>query len=967
MHTRWRKQAGQQPTVNTPLAKAGSPAACKQHSRHYHAEGESAMCPPGLTRLLLFHLLLIKLHTGKGAAKECEEDQFQCRNERCIPAVWKCDEDDDCSDNSDEADCLKKTCAESDFTCNNGHCIPARWKCDGEEECPDGSDESEVTCTKQVCPAEKISCGDSSNKCIPSSWRCDGEKDCESGIDEAGCTTVCSSNEFQCSNKTCVAMIFVCDGDNDCGDGSDERKCSPLTCNPNEFQCNNSVCIPEPWVCDNQPDCEDHSDELMEKCGYKVKPQVLNTCAAHEFRCGNGECIHLNWKCDGDEDCKDKSDEQNCPLVTCRPDEFQCGDGTCINGAKQCNKVHDCPDNSDEAGCINESTCESPRKFQCKNGECIDGVKVCDSHRDCRDGSDEPVKECDQNECSINNGGCSHICKDLKIGYECECPPGYKLLDKKTCGDIDECENPDACSQICINYKGDYKCECYEGYEMDTLSKNCKAVGKSPYLIFTNRHEVRKIDLVKRDYSRIIPMLKNVVALDVEVATNRIYWCDLFYRKIYSAYIDKASDTAEQVILIDSQLNSPEGLAMDWIHKNIYWTDSGNKTISVATADGSKRKTLFSTDLSEPRAIAVDPTRGYMYWSDWGDKAKLEKSGLNGMDRQVLVTDNIEWPNGITLDLLNQRLYWVDSKLHLLSSIDFSGGNRKVLISSADDLSHPFGVAVFEDKVFWTDLENEAIFSANRLNGLDISILAENLNNPHDIVVFHELKQPKAPDSCELSSQPNGGCEYLCLPAPQISLHSPKYTCACPDNMWLHPDMKKCYKDLPAASTTEPVSTPVSTITTTMISTVIAATTSNTSNVSRESSGAVSQFSITAPGVGLPTTTSSLIGTKIMTTGNSNLSQHYANDGQGFGSTVRAAIIGAVVLLVVIGLLCMGGYLIWRNWKRKNTKSMNFDNPVYRKTTEEEDEEEIHIGRTAQIGHVYPARVALSLEDDGLP
>lgn len=76
-----------------------------------------------------------------------------------------------------------------------------------------------------------------------------------------------------------------------------------------------------------------------------------------------------------------------------------------------------------------------------------------------------------------------------------------------------------------------------------------------------------------------------------------------------SAYIDKASDTAEQVILIDSQLNSPEGLAIDWVHKNIYWTDSGNKTISVATADGSKRRTLFNSDLSEPRAIAVDPTQ----------------------------------------------------------------------------------------------------------------------------------------------------------------------------------------------------------------------------------------------------------------------------------------------------------------------------------------------------------------------
>uniref|UniRef100_H0ZG60 LDL receptor related protein 8 n=1 Tax=Taeniopygia guttata TaxID=59729 RepID=H0ZG60_TAEGU len=917
------------------------------------------MCRPALARLLLLQLLLLKLHLGKGAVKECEENQFQCRNERCIPAIWKCDEDDDCSDNSDEADCPKKTCAESDFTCDNGHCIPARWKCDGEEECPDGSDESEAACTKQVCPSEKISCGDLSNKCIPLSWRCDGQKDCESGIDEAGCTPACSPNEFQCSNKSCISIIFVCDGDNDCGDGSDERKCSPLTCNPSEFQCNNSVCIPELWVCDNQPDCEDQSDESVEKCGYDAK--ALNTCAAHEFQCGNGECIHLNWKCDGDEDCKDKSDEQDCPLVTCQPDEFQCGDGACIHGAKQCDKVRDCPDNSDEAGCVQESACESPSKFQCKSGECIDGGKVCDSHRDCRDWSDEPLKDCGVNECSMNNGGCSHICKDLKIGYECECPPGYKLLDKKTCGDIDECENPDACSQICINYKGDYKCECYEGYEMDTLSKNCKAVGKSPYLIFTNRHEVRKIDLVKRDYSRIIPMLKNVVALDVEVSTNRIYWCDLFYRKIYSAYIDKASDTAEQVILIDSQLNSPEGLAIDWVHKNIYWTDSGNKTISVATADGSRRRTLFNSDLSEPRAIAVDPTQRFMYWSDWGDKARIEKAGLNGVGRQVLVTDNIEWPNGITLDLLNQRLYWVDSKLHSLSCIDFNGSNRKVLISSVDDLSHPFGLAVFEDRVFWTDLENEAIFSANRLNGLDISILAENLNNPHDIVVFHELKQPK--DSCELSPQPNGGCDYLCLPAPQISPHSPKYTCACPDNMWLGPDMKKCYKDLPTTATPAVVST--TTASRADGTTTIAAGPGSANDTTEVVPKAVPEATITTPSH-LPSTTSILIDSE-MTTGNSNLSQHYANDDEGFGSTVTAAVIGIVIPVVVIGLLCMGGYLIWRNWKRKNTKSMNFDNPVYRKTTEEEDEDEIHIGRTAQIGHVYPARVALSLEDDGLP
>ena len=53
-----------------------------------------------------------------------------------------------------------------------------------------------------------------------------------------------------------------------------------------------------------------------------------------------------------------------------------------------------------------------------------------------------------------------------------------------------------------------------------------------------------------------------------------------------------------------------DGLAVDWVAKNLYFVDSSAKRIFVCQSDGSYVLSLVTNDLLYPRGIAVDPRDG---------------------------------------------------------------------------------------------------------------------------------------------------------------------------------------------------------------------------------------------------------------------------------------------------------------------------------------------------------------------
>uniref|UniRef100_A0A8D3BMI9 Low density lipoprotein receptor-related protein 1Ab n=1 Tax=Scophthalmus maximus TaxID=52904 RepID=A0A8D3BMI9_SCOMX len=716
---------------------------------------------------------------------QCQPGEFACKNNRCIQERWKCDGDNDCLDNSDEAPelCHQHTCPADRFKCQNNRCIPLRWLCDGDNDCGNDEDESNTTCSARTCPPNQYPCA--SGRCIPISWTCDLDDDCGDRSDEPdSCAypTCFPLTQFTCANGRCININWRCDNDNDCGDNSDEAGCSH-SCSSVQFKCNSGRCIPEYWTCDGDNDCGDYSDETHANCTNQAT-RPPGGCHVDEFQCRmDGLCIPMRWRCDGDTDCMDLSDENNCEGVThmCDPAvKFSCRDS---GKDKLCDGTDDCPDGSDEKLCGNRRQNISMHKAQHGNLPALLSWTYSNSFISVFLPADL---------CALDNGGCSHNCSIIPgEGFMCSCPLGMELgADNKTCHIQSFCAKHLKCSQKCEQEKSSVKCSCYEGWELESDMESCKSTDPfKPFIIFSNRHEIRRIELHKGEFSVLVPGLRNTIALDFHLNESTLYWTDVVEDKIYRGKLSENGALTSFEVVIQYGLATPEGLAVDWIAGNIYWVESNLDQIEVAKLDGTMRTTLLAGEVEHPRAIALDPRDGILFWTDWdASLPRIEAASMSGEGRRTIhrETGSGGWPNGLTVDYMERRIVWIDARSDAIYSAMYDGSGLIEVLRGHEYLSHPFAVTMYGGEVYWTDWRTNTLAKANKWTGHNVTVVQRTNTQPFDLQVYHPSRQPQAPNPCA-TSDGRGPCSHLCL----INFNQ-TFSCACPHLMKLQPDRRTC-------------------------------------------------------------------------------------------------------------------------------------------------------------------------------
>ncbi len=336
-------------------------------------------------------------------------------------------------------------------------------------------------------------------------------------------------------------------------------------------------------------------------------------------------------------------------------------------------------------------------------------------------------------------------CKDDE--FQCRrgkaCIPYEKVCDKVSdCSDgsdeplhcgVDECRKVEdnGCGHRCVDTKESFRCECRDGYKLMADGKACADVDEcvevpgacSQQCVNTEGSYNCKCN--QEYYSR------EADGRGCKRKDGQEAWL-LFTNKYY---IRNMTVSAARMSLVHQDLKNVVSMDFHYGRQEIYFADVSARVIYRSKVGESARTPVVSDHANGLEGVSIDWVNDKLYWLDRNTQ-HMYVSELDGTNRKTIMVD-IEDPRAIAVHPGNGFVFFTSWNLHAFIGRVGMNGDPETFVRihstvKGHEVAWPNALTIdfFTDRIWWADAHLDYIAYAD-FNGNNVHKVVGQARAPH--------------------------------------------------------------------------------------------------------------------------------------------------------------------------------------------------------------------------------------------